>query len=131
MSQIARITSASNAVPADRLPPEGLADARTGTVPIDFTLLRQQPVAAHRIDAGDTLAVYIEGITAPPREQEGINRTDAVQAMPVFDSLVGTRDPFPATGLIRRRLLGCLCRWMIPDGSCCRWLAHEVYSGSR
>ena len=48
-------------VPARYLPTELKVGDRTGKRTIDLSLLRQTPPSAHRIDAGDVLAIYIEG----------------------------------------------------------------------
>lgn len=48
-------------VPARYLPAELTGGERTGRRTIDLSLLRQTPPAAHLIDSGDVLAVYVEG----------------------------------------------------------------------
>src|SRR5262249_43946619 len=57
-------------VPVSRLPPEFLAEPKSGYVYIPLTALRQPVTAAYRLDKGDTLGIYIEGVlgekTQPP-----------------------------------------------------------------
>jgi len=96
VSDITRISSACDAVPAFRLPNELLAPSRNGKVPIDFTLLRQQPPPVYFISPGDTLAVYIQGV-APTSNNE---------TAPLYTNINGTRDAYPATGLIHAPFVG-------------------------
>ncbi len=49
-------------VPARYLPTELKLGDRNGKRTIDLSLLRQTPPSAHRVDSGDVLAIYIEGI---------------------------------------------------------------------
>jgi protein involved in polysaccharide export with SLBB domain len=91
-----RITSADNAVPAYRLPPELLAECRNGKTPIDFTLLRQQPLSSYTIGGGDTLGIFIQGVVP----------TSNTEQAPLYTSLSGSADPYPATGLIRAPVVG-------------------------
>ncbi|MEM1062633.1 MAG: polysaccharide biosynthesis/export family protein, partial [Planctomycetota bacterium] len=49
-------------VPVDTLPQTFRLPDRTGRVPINFALLGQQRPEVHRVDAGDTLGIYIEGV---------------------------------------------------------------------
>ncbi len=96
MSRVTRITSAYDAVPAHRLPPEVLADHRSGKVPIDFTLLRQQPPKSFIISPGDTLGIYIQGVVPTATNEQA----------PLYTNTNGTRDAYPATGLIHAPVVG-------------------------
>src|SRR5271170_6286334 len=49
-------------VPVKRLPTEYLASPKDETRPIPLTLLRRQPPDVYRVDVGDTLGIYIEGV---------------------------------------------------------------------
>lgn len=49
-------------IPAACLPPELRAPRREPRQTIDLSLLRQPPPAAYRVDTGDVLGIYIEGI---------------------------------------------------------------------
>ncbi len=96
VSGFCRITCATDAVPAYRLPPELLAESRCGKTPIDFTLLRQEAPKSYRIGAGDTLGIFIQGV---------VPTSNAEQAA-LYTNLNGTPDPYPATGLIRAPVVG-------------------------
>ncbi|MFH5804245.1 polysaccharide biosynthesis/export family protein, partial [Alienimonas sp. DA493] len=49
-------------VPAGELSPDFRQPVRSGLETIDLTLLRRTPPPQHRVDAGDVLSVYIEGV---------------------------------------------------------------------
>jgi protein involved in polysaccharide export with SLBB domain len=49
-------------VPARYLPDDFRGETRSGKKTIDLSLLRQTPPTAHRVDTGDVLAIYIEGV---------------------------------------------------------------------
>jgi len=49
-------------IPVRRLPPEYLAIPKEGAKTIPLTLLRQKQPDAYRLDAGDMLGIYIEGV---------------------------------------------------------------------
>jgi protein involved in polysaccharide export with SLBB domain len=49
-------------VPAHTLPPEMLSESKEGDQMIPMSLLSQAPPDAYRLDAGDVLGVYIEGV---------------------------------------------------------------------
>jgi protein involved in polysaccharide export with SLBB domain len=49
-------------IPVSRLPDEHLAPSAQGLNTIPLTTLRQNPPVEYRLDAGDVLGVYIEGI---------------------------------------------------------------------
>jgi protein involved in polysaccharide export with SLBB domain len=96
VSHVTRITSACDAVPAYRLPPQLLAESRCGKVPIDFTLLRQQPPETYVISPGDTLGIYVQGIVPSAANEQA----------PLYTNIAGTRDAYPATGLIHAPVVG-------------------------
>jgi hypothetical protein len=56
-------------VPACSVPNEYRGALRSGKTTIDLALLRQAPPAAHRVDAGDLLSIYIEGVLGRNVEQ--------------------------------------------------------------
>src|SRR5436305_4522251 len=51
-----------DAVPVRRLPPEAFAESKESQRPVALTLLRQKPASPYRLDAGDVLGVWIEGV---------------------------------------------------------------------
>lgn len=68
-------------VPARYLPAEMKAGDRSNRRTIDLSLLRQAPPAAHLIDTGDVLGVYVEGfvgkVTDPPPVHFPLNNESA------------------------------------------------------
>uniref|UniRef100_A0A7C2NYD8 Polysaccharide export protein N-terminal domain-containing protein n=1 Tax=Schlesneria paludicola TaxID=360056 RepID=A0A7C2NYD8_9PLAN len=56
-------------VPARYMPDEFKGPSRSGKRTIDLSLLRQRPPAAHIVDSGDLLSIYIEGILGRREEQ--------------------------------------------------------------
>lgn len=55
-------------IPVSRLPPEALGDPKQDKFTIDLSQLRQTPPATYRLEAGDVLGIYVEGVlpaTAP------------------------------------------------------------------
>ncbi len=59
------VLSPISSVPAARLPQELLAPPRAELVPIDLGHLRQDAPDEYRLDTGDVLAIYIEGVLGP------------------------------------------------------------------
>ena len=96
MSHIPRITSSSGSIPANRLPPEILNSSRSDLVPIDFTLLRQQPPKSHVIGPRDVLGVYVQGVVPSASDE----------TPPPFSSTSTTRDAYPSTGLLQGPAVG-------------------------
>ncbi|MDA8743874.1 polysaccharide biosynthesis/export family protein [Rubripirellula amarantea] len=91
------VSSAKDAVPAHRLPPDLFDCPRESLAPLPFAALGQTKPADHVIGAGDTLSVYIYGVF-PPTEDETpvVQRTQAVNQRyyPARGSSLG-----PTTGL--------------------------------
>lgn len=87
---------ASNAIPANRLPPELCGVTRSGTVPIDFSLLRQPPPDGSRVGPRDVLGVYIQDIL--PSERETVPVVAGVSQL--------TREYFPPTGIVNSPSIG-------------------------
>lgn len=56
-------------VPARYVPDEFRGPSRSGKRTIDLSLLRQPPCAVHRVDARDTLSIYVEGVLGKRDEQ--------------------------------------------------------------
>lgn len=56
------ITTPIDGIPASRLPPQFFAPPKNNLVPIDISLLTQEPPRNYLLDAGDVLGVYIEGV---------------------------------------------------------------------
>ncbi len=51
-----------DAIPVHRLPPEVFGTSREAARTIPLTLLRQDPPKEYRLDAGDILGVFVEGV---------------------------------------------------------------------
>lgn len=56
------LLSPISSIPASRLPPELLASPRANMVPVDLARLRQPAPDHYRLNMGDVLGVYIEGV---------------------------------------------------------------------
>jgi protein involved in polysaccharide export with SLBB domain len=56
------ITQPISGIPAQRLPPQFLAQSKANLVPLDPSRLAQEPPREYLLDEGDILGVYIEGI---------------------------------------------------------------------
>jgi hypothetical protein len=56
-------------IPACAVPDEYRGPLRSGKTTIDLALLRQSPPVAHRVDSGDLLSIYIEGVLGRNVEQ--------------------------------------------------------------
>jgi protein involved in polysaccharide export with SLBB domain len=86
------VSFATHAVPAGRVPIEALARPRSPMVPIDFSLLRQQPPPSHLIGARDVLGVYIQDMVPSVQNRQ----EPTVLNVPVATS----QDYYPPLGLI-------------------------------
>ena len=86
------MSSATHAIPANRLPMEVLARPRSPLIPIDFSLLRQQPPPAHIIGARDVLGIYIQDVVPSVQNRQ----EPTVLNVPVATS----QDYYPPRGLI-------------------------------
>lgn len=59
------ITSPISGIPANRLPPQFLAEPKNNLVPIDVSRLSQRPPERYLLDEGDVLSIAVEGILPP------------------------------------------------------------------
>jgi Polysaccharide biosynthesis/export protein len=89
VSQVGCITYTAHAVPATRLPSVYQAEPKCCKVPVNFTLLRQEPPKEYRVGPGDLLGIYVQGLVPPKAEAP-----PAIQ-MPVG---LGARDVYPPRG---------------------------------
>lgn len=62
---------AHRGVPVQQLQPHWLATPKACYRPIDFTLLRKEPIVEHRAGPGDTLGVYVEGVISGEKLSSG------------------------------------------------------------
>jgi len=63
------ITFTQHALPANRLPSQFAAPEKSSLQPINFAILGNERPAEHVIDAGDVLAISIQGIVPPDSKQ--------------------------------------------------------------
>ncbi len=56
------ITFTKHAIPANRLPNQFAAPSKSDLLPINFSILAGNPVKEHLLDAGDLIAVTIQGV---------------------------------------------------------------------
>ena len=72
-------------IPARYVPDEVKAASRSGKKTIDLSLLSQTQPSVYRLDAGDILAVYIEGVIPRPNEMPPVNMPQSnEEAMPAL-----------------------------------------------
>ena len=104
------IFSPIETIPANRIPPEFLAEPQADKRPIDVSRLRQPKVENYLMDAGDVLAVFIEDVLgnageAPPVQlpQQGSDLPPAMgYPVPVREDgsiSLPLVDPIPVRGL--------------------------------
>lgn len=60
-------------IPARYVPDEVKAPSRSGKKTIDLSLLSQTQPSVYRLDAGDVLAIYVEGVIPRPNELPPVN----------------------------------------------------------
>lgn len=70
------LTSPIRGIPARRLPPQFLVTPRANLVQTDLNQLRQKPPSEYRLDAGDVLGIYIEGVLGDAEESPPIHFPD-------------------------------------------------------
>jgi hypothetical protein len=56
------LTQPISGIPAQRVPPQFLAQSKASLVPLDPSRLAQEPAREYLLDEGDILGIYIEGI---------------------------------------------------------------------
>lgn len=79
-------------VPARRLPPQLLAPSRAGLVPLPLSRLRQPPVKTYRLEAGDVLGVYIEGVLGNANQPPPVRLVEQSNLPPAMGYPVPVRD---------------------------------------
>ena len=91
------LTQPISGIPANRLPPQFFAEEKSNLVPIDFSVLGQEPPRQYILDKGDVLGIYVDRVLP-------FTEPDAVPTMPPvnFPSEKSTLPPstgFPFTVL--------------------------------
>ncbi len=69
------LTQPINGIPANRLPPQFFAEEKNNLVPIDFSVLGQEPPRQYILDKGDVLGIYVDRVLP-------FTEPDAVPVMP-------------------------------------------------
>jgi protein involved in polysaccharide export with SLBB domain len=69
-------------VPVNRLPPEYLASPKDETHTIPLTLLRREPTEVYRLDAGDVLGIYVEGLLGDKNQPVPVRIPETGNALP-------------------------------------------------
>lgn len=101
-------------VPARYLPGDFEGPRRSGKETIDLSLLRQRPPEHYRVDAGDVLGIYIEGILGRRNEVPPVHFPRQGQAPPSLGYPIPVRedgtislpliDPIRVTGMTIREV---------------------------
>ncbi|MCC6493809.1 MAG: polysaccharide biosynthesis/export family protein [Pirellulales bacterium] len=94
----------ANGIPVRLLPEELLAPSREGFEQIPLTLLRQPPPKSFRLDAGDTLGVYIDGVLGSAETPPPVN----LPSTPELPPSIGYPIPIRADGTVNLPLVGAL-----------------------
>ena len=81
------LTQPIEGVPAERLPPQFFPDTKNDLVPVDISLLTNEPPRDYQIAPGDILGVYVEGVLpftepAAPPEPPPVNFPEAGSILP-------------------------------------------------
>ncbi len=79
-------------IPARYLPEEFRGPSRAGKRTIDLSLLKQTPPGAHRVDSGDVLGIYIEGVLGDRKLAQPVNIPVGVDGPPSFGFPIPVRD---------------------------------------
>jgi protein involved in polysaccharide export with SLBB domain len=100
------ITYAAHAIPASRLPDIYQAETRCDKVPVNFTLLRQEPPREYLLGEGDMIGVYVP--TVIPPVVPGVPGAPGGQIVPIVPPVGGnlTRIQYPPGGLMNAPNVG-------------------------
>jgi protein involved in polysaccharide export with SLBB domain len=91
-------------VPVRRLPPDALPTPKEDEKTIPLTLLRQKAPDAYRLDAGDVLGVYIEGVLGDKGQPPPVRYSELGNVPPALGYPIPVRDdgavPLPLVGSV-------------------------------
>lgn len=73
LSGCTALFSPIDSIPANRVPPQFLAEPQANKVTIDVARLRQNKPAFYQLDAGDVLGIFVEGVLGNFNEAPPIN----------------------------------------------------------
>lgn len=85
------LTQPINGVPSSRLPPQFFQEEKNNLVPIDFSLLGQEPPRQYVLDKGDVLGIYVDRVLP-------FTEPDAVPVMPPVNFPTDKSTLPPSTG---------------------------------
>lgn len=85
------LTQPINGIPSDRLPPQFFAETKNNLVPIDFSVLGQEPPRHYILDKGDVLGIYVDRVLP-------FTEPDAVPVMPPVNFPTDKSTLPPSTG---------------------------------
>ena len=85
------LTQPISGVPSNRLPPQFFAEEKNNLVPIDFSLLSQEPPRQYVLDKGDVLGIYVDRVLP-------FTEPDAVPEMPPVNFPTEKSTLPPSTG---------------------------------
>lgn len=85
------LTQPISGVPSNRLPPQFFAEEKNNLVPIDFSLLGQEPPRQYVLDKGDVLGIYVDRVLP-------FTEPDAVPVMPPVNFPTEKSTLPPSTG---------------------------------
>ncbi len=105
LSGCAAVTNpVAEGVPVDRLPPDFFPQPREEEKTIPLTLLRQKPPDAYRLDVGDVLGIYIEGILGDKTQPPPVHYSELGNVPPALGYPIPIRDdgavPLPLVGSV-------------------------------
>lgn len=76
------VLSPIDTIPAERLPPQFLAEPQADKIPIDAARLRQNKPDFYLLDKGDVLGVFIEGVLGSMEEPPPVMMPEENSALP-------------------------------------------------
>ena len=79
-------------VPVDRLPPHLLGRPREDAKPIPLTLLQQTPPTVYRLDTGDVLGIWIEGVLGERNQPVPVQTVDQTTGRTVMGYPIPVRE---------------------------------------
>lgn len=94
-----------HSIPARRLPPEWMPESRNCMVPIDFTLLRQDPPTQYAVGPRDVLGVHIQNMLGAETDAPPITVIPASNDQHVVQPTVGHPITVQADGKIALPLI--------------------------
>lgn len=81
-----------DAVPVRRLPPEAFAESKEAMRPVALTLLRQKPQSPYRLDSGDILGIWIEGVLGERNQPMPVRFSEQGNVPPSFGYPIPVRE---------------------------------------